>query len=72
MVYISIIVISVRNAAQRRSEEIDFMSDAVQYNLEDLKQQLDIIYNQERNLVTDTRLSSLVSDTGLSSTRAPW
>lgn len=66
VVYISIIAISVRNAAQRRSEEIDFMSDAVRYNLEDLKQQLDIIYNQERNLVTDTRLSSLVSDTGLS------
>lgn len=62
MVYFSTIAISVSYASQRRSAEVASMHNAVLYNVSDLEQQLDIIYNQEQSMVSDTRILSLAND----------
>jgi len=62
VVYLSTIAISVSYASQQRSAEIASMHNAVLFNVSDLEQQLDIIYNQEKSMASDTRILSLAND----------
>ena len=63
IIYVSTIIIFLKYAKQQRNVEIGGMQSAVVHNVSALEQQLEIIYNLERNLVSDGRISSLVYDT---------
>lgn len=65
IIYVSTIIIFLKYAKQQRNVEIGGMQSAVVHNVSALEQQLEIIYNLERNLVSDGRISSLVYDTSL-------
>ena len=65
IIYVSTILIFLKYAQQQRDVEINRMQTAVVHNVSALEQQLEIIYNLERNLVSDGRISSLAYDISL-------
>ena len=65
VIYISTILIFLKYAQQQRDGEINAMRTTVLHNVSSLEQQLDIIYDLEKNLVSDSRISSLAYDISL-------